>query len=383
VTSVPVTGVTLPPAETIGVAHTLHLTAVLQPANATNQTASWISSSPGVATVSGTGLTGTVTGMSPGTANITVTTQDGSRQATCAVQVLAATTPDVYLGGTFGLTKNGVSQSAYDGCTVRAIYVDGSNVLHVAGIHGDEAVYYRNGVRTNLPRTGATAAAYALCVSGADVYVAGDEYDGGYRAKLWKNSVNQPLGGLDAGFTHARGVSVIGGAIVLVAGNHNASGASDGEACVWMNGTKYPTGTTSNVYGMAIADNGIGYLGTYSGCVWFNYATLAGDWVGGWALPTNDPGHWSDHALAVCTKGSSFYWTGWRGLEATWGTPYENVILPRPAAGGYAEAYCIQVTPVGDMYICGMNSNGAALLWVNEELQDTGQLGRAYAVFAK
>ncbi len=72
---IPVTGVTLiPPVASIAVNGTLQLVATVQPANASNKNVTWLSDNPAVATVSATGL---VTGKTPGSANITVTTIDG------------------------------------------------------------------------------------------------------------------------------------------------------------------------------------------------------------------------------------------------------------------------------------------------------------------
>ena len=60
------------------------LKADVMPANATNQSVTWASSNPNVATVTDAGL---VTAVSEGTAIITVTTEDGQKVATCTVTV--------------------------------------------------------------------------------------------------------------------------------------------------------------------------------------------------------------------------------------------------------------------------------------------------------
>ena len=62
------------------------LTAIVNPSNATNKEVTWSSSNPSVATVDDTGK---VLGMSAGNAVITVTTKDGSKTATCDVEVIA------------------------------------------------------------------------------------------------------------------------------------------------------------------------------------------------------------------------------------------------------------------------------------------------------
>lgn len=71
-------------ATTIEVGKTEKLTATVQPTNATNQKVTWKSSNEDVATV---GTDGTVTANAVGTADITVTTADGSKTATCTVTV--------------------------------------------------------------------------------------------------------------------------------------------------------------------------------------------------------------------------------------------------------------------------------------------------------
>lgn len=64
---------------------TYTLTASVTPSNAGNRNVTWSSDNASVATVSSSGV---VTGVKPGTATITVTTNDGGFKATCAVTVL-------------------------------------------------------------------------------------------------------------------------------------------------------------------------------------------------------------------------------------------------------------------------------------------------------
>lgn len=84
-----VTGVTVAPSTvTLSLAgtKTSQLTPTVAPAAASNKAVTYTSSAPAVATVSSTGL---VTGISAGSATITVTTVDGSFTATTAVTVTA------------------------------------------------------------------------------------------------------------------------------------------------------------------------------------------------------------------------------------------------------------------------------------------------------
>ncbi len=79
-----VTAVSLKTSTTILVESTEQLTATITPANAANQNATWKSSDDTKATVSSSGL---VKGVGKGSAVITVTSEDGSFQATCNVTI--------------------------------------------------------------------------------------------------------------------------------------------------------------------------------------------------------------------------------------------------------------------------------------------------------
>jgi uncharacterized protein YjdB len=80
-----VTGVTLDvTSATIDEGDDLYLTPTISPGNASNLNVTWTSSDESVATVNSFGK---VTGEGPGTATITVTTEDGSYSATCEVTV--------------------------------------------------------------------------------------------------------------------------------------------------------------------------------------------------------------------------------------------------------------------------------------------------------
>ncbi|PID88408.1 MAG: hypothetical protein CSB06_00215 [Bacteroidia bacterium] len=83
--AIAVTKVTLSPATAeLKVGETATLTATVEPSDATNKSVTWSSDNESVATVDATGL---VTAVAEGTATITVTTEDGSKTATCTVTV--------------------------------------------------------------------------------------------------------------------------------------------------------------------------------------------------------------------------------------------------------------------------------------------------------
>jgi len=88
---VAVTGVTLnKSAINLNIGYTETLFETVVPANAANQNVTWSSNNPAVAAVSD----GMVTGMSAGTAIITVTTEDGNKTAACSVTVNAVSIPE-------------------------------------------------------------------------------------------------------------------------------------------------------------------------------------------------------------------------------------------------------------------------------------------------
>ena len=85
--SIHVTGVSFEnDTETIEQNKTITLVPIIAPTNATNTNVTWESSDTDVATVNSNGL---VTGVMPGEATITVTTEDGNFTATCVITVTA------------------------------------------------------------------------------------------------------------------------------------------------------------------------------------------------------------------------------------------------------------------------------------------------------
>jgi hypothetical protein len=96
--NVPVTGVALDQlAATLAAGGpALVLTAAISPAYASNQNVTWSSSNPASATVSGSGASAAISPVAPGTAVITVATQDGGKTASCAVTVFPGVVVSVF-----------------------------------------------------------------------------------------------------------------------------------------------------------------------------------------------------------------------------------------------------------------------------------------------
>jgi len=147
--AVPVTGVSLnKTSASLVFSGTEDLTATITPSNATNQNITWSSSNTAVATVSAAGV---VTAIKVGTANITVTTADGGKTASCNITV----NPKVI---TF--TIDTISAQTYTGSEIRPTVTvrDGSTALTLTT---DYTVAYTN--NTN-------AGTATVTVSGAGNY---------------------------------------------------------------------------------------------------------------------------------------------------------------------------------------------------------------------
>lgn len=110
--NIPVTGVVIDSATaTVGVNNTKKLTATVSPVNATNKAISWSSSDTTIIKVAANGL---LTGKAPGTATITVTTQDGSKTAS-----ITATSSNILLNSVT-LSKAVLTLGKGDTATIKA-----------------------------------------------------------------------------------------------------------------------------------------------------------------------------------------------------------------------------------------------------------------------
>ncbi len=99
-----VTGVEVSPtAMTLEVGESRTLSLIITPSDADNRAVSWRSNNLSVATISDSGE---VTAVGPGSATVTAITADGSRKATCAVNVVTVTGSGTVGGLTWKLTSD-------------------------------------------------------------------------------------------------------------------------------------------------------------------------------------------------------------------------------------------------------------------------------------
>jgi uncharacterized protein YjdB len=107
---VPVTGVSLPAALSVPIGFTNELTATIAPAAASNTALAWTSSNEAVATITGSGATVTINGLSLGSATITARSLDNPSAAascTATVQTVAVTGVDLPPALTLPARRNG------------------------------------------------------------------------------------------------------------------------------------------------------------------------------------------------------------------------------------------------------------------------------------
>jgi hypothetical protein len=185
-----------------------------------------------------------------GTFNPVASTSASTLQLAVGGAVAAGTYPFTVKG-----SSAGVADAALPGSLVVTSGAAGTTDVYIAGYVNPSlpiAGYWKNGVPVALSDGSKTAVAYAVTVSGADVYVAGYEADGDsyvtnlgvidrYRvAKLWKNGTTIRL---SDGTYHAEAHAVaVSGTDVYVAGReattHSSTGGYSGfsVAKVWKNG---------------------------------------------------------------------------------------------------------------------------------------------------
>lgn len=118
-----VTGVSISPKSvSVALGHTIQLTASITPSNAANKNLSWSVSDETIISVDGQG---TVTGLSGGTATVTVTTEDGGFSASAEITVYYAPANTWTAIGTNRINNNGFCGVFNgDGYAVRGIYIN-------------------------------------------------------------------------------------------------------------------------------------------------------------------------------------------------------------------------------------------------------------------
>lgn len=145
---VAVTGVTLDKTSaSVEAGQTLQLTATVAPTNADNKNVSWSSNNPTVANVDQNGL---VTAYSAGNATITMTTEDGSKTATCTVTVTEPAAPVAVTGVSLNKSTTSIYVGASETLTATVAPADATNKAVSWSSDNPSVASVNNGVVTGV-----------------------------------------------------------------------------------------------------------------------------------------------------------------------------------------------------------------------------------------
>lgn len=301
------------------------LTATVTPDDATDQTVVWKSSDESVATVN---QFGTVTGISDGTATITVTTNDGAKTASCEITVETKTT--VYSAG-FRLNN-------------------ASNMTYATVWRDDEILY---------ELSDGSVFAYAddvFVTEEGDVYAVGYDTPGNSCTNLyvWKNG--ELLYALSDGTTAAYGptIQLVDGDVYV--GGYQSKGYSPGQGYVWKNGEViYTYGGQSSLtvcLGMYVHGSDV-YMAGYE---LKSDSRIAKYWKNDQEYPLHD-NTTEGEAGGIFFDGTDVYVTGWMFSEGplryTTATMWKNGIHTFLGNGnGVSTSYAIEKAD-GHVYVGG------------------------------
>jgi hypothetical protein len=345
---------------------------VINPGNATDQAVTWGTTDGSIASVApGSGLNATVTAGAIGTATITVTTHDGSKQGSCAVTVTNdVTTPKIYIGGDFGLYIDGVFDTAIGGGGDEEIYdvvVDDAGHFHAVGYHWEGSHwspgYYRDNVSVTLPVTDPTGhdGGRSIAYANGNIYIAGDEYNPGASTQkpcLWVGSATgtsftQTMLPITADIAYADTVRVVG-SDVYVSGGHGTS--SNAFAVIWKNGTRHDfVGTNDWFHEFGFTTDGRIFALGESGSVYQISADLS--------TCTLHTGAFT-HADHIFVYGNDLYVAGWSGLDGYYWKNDVRYAIEKPSGLSWVEANDIYVHD-DHIYIAGRSPGYYINLWID------------------
>ncbi|MDR1841852.1 MAG: Ig-like domain-containing protein [Holophagales bacterium] len=220
------------------------LSATVLPAAAPNKAVVWSSSDNNIATVTQDGL---VTAIAPGAANITASSAEGNKTATCAVTVQPKPVAgDVFVAGfvynEFGipnatLWRNGeiYHQIVENDSVFNSVYVFEGD-LYVCGHESYDPKLWKN-CEGLILETASNKVLTSVFVYEGDVYCSGNTWNenGNQVATVWKNG---RAASLSDGLSESRAFSVfVSDGDVYVAGYENRIPFGTGaDAIIWKNG---------------------------------------------------------------------------------------------------------------------------------------------------
>jgi hypothetical protein len=149
-------------------------------------------------------------------------------------------------------SDNGQTEIAY------AVGVSGTDV-YAAGVYNNIPVYWKNGVMSTLNLNGSpvpnSGFASAIAIVGTDVYIAGATTPpaSNYQATYWKNAVSTNLSNNTSDVSNANGIAVVGSDIYVV-GMVTSAGGSSFSPVYWKNGVEYKLSGTGSINSICVGN---------------------------------------------------------------------------------------------------------------------------------
>ncbi|HLA60457.1 MAG TPA: hypothetical protein VK622_16900, partial [Puia sp.] len=254
------------------------------------------------------------------------------------------------------------------------VYIAGYDLITHNGISVTHAKFWKNGIPTVLSDSNENSTAYAMALSGNDVYVAGFDYKNRpVKAVYWKNSSPVILTN-SLGDANAFAIAVSGND-VHVAGVIWPDSTNITLAVYWKNGqlTKLGQDTMAVTSGIFLAGSDV-YI---SGYAFQNGHYIACYWKNGSIVKLTD-GSVDAYAKGIVLHGNDVYVCGFQTRignfhsAVIWKNGQENIISD-PATDAFANAIALDGS---NIYVAGMESGGArneiAKYWLNGKAVELG-----------
>lgn len=286
----------------------------------------------------------------------------------------------------YAIYSSGVSYGA-------AIKFTTPPTVYIAGYHSGSAAYWKDGKL--FPLAGGTYA-HSIYVVGNDVYVAGENNNGGLRAVYWKNGVPVVLtNGTNAAL--ANSIYVVGNDVYVGGYELYNNNATSPVAKYWKNGVAVSLTNAPNYNGIIYSVFVVGtdvYAAGWKDRVSGGYQ-VATYWKNGIAVPLSDSTTTIASSQSIFVKGNDVYVCGKEQSQAGvfGGIPvakYWKNGIPVSLTDGsqHAGAYSIFVSG-SDVYASGYEYSGLtgysiAKYWKNGipiSLTDGSKYGNAYSIF--
>jgi len=258
------------------------------------------------------------------------------------------------------------------------------------------ACYWKNGIRQNLDLQGinGNSSANAITVSGNSVYIAGRYRDSSDKDIVcyWKDGVRQSLDSQGAYFAYPRTI-VVSGNSVYVGGNGIFSDDlsvrrginyywKDGILQSYSHGRPGDSSASSTVYAIAVSDNSVYLVGTYSYGRGYSMTDVPCYWKDGVLQKSsfNVQGIYN-RATAIVVSNNSIYIAGRLYInEKSFPFYWKDGVLQKFDQEGYVRAIIVS----GDsVYLAGSSGSwDSACYWkdsVRQTLNLTGITSRSFA----